>query len=68
VCQSLLVVDKLGRGATLGAECLAGRMRGIGFQPGEAAIVDNCDRAASGGAERTIAVDTLLAGNIGHGQ
>ena len=66
--QSLLVVDKLGRGAALGAECLAGRMRGIRLQPDEAAMFDYRDRAASGGAKRTVAVDTLLARNIGHGR
>ena len=66
VSQSLLVVDELGRGATLGTECLAGWMRGIRLQPDEAAIFDHRDRAASGGAQSTVAVDTLLAGNIGH--
>jgi hypothetical protein len=42
-------------------------MRRIGLKPGEAAILDHRDRAATRNAEAAIALDVLAAGLIGHG-
>src|SRR6266851_4571364 len=42
-------------------------MGGIGLQPGEAAIFDDRDCAASRDAEPAVSVNALHAGGIGHG-
>ena len=64
--QPIRVVDELGCGAALGAERLAGRMRGVGVEPDEAAVLDGGDRAAARDAQAAIGVDALLGGSCGH--
>ena len=59
VGQPLGMIDEFRRGAAFGAERLAGRVRGIGFEPREAAVFDHGDAAASGDAEPAITVNAL---------
>jgi hypothetical protein len=61
------VVNEFRRGATLGAQRLAGGVHGMGFEAREAAVFDDSDAAASGDAQRAIAMNALRAGGIGHG-
>ena len=65
--QPLGVIDQLRRGAALGAERLAGRVRGIGIEPREAAVLDHRDAAAACDAEPAIAVNAACAAGICHG-
>jgi hypothetical protein len=53
------MIDELRRRAPLGAERLTGRVRRIGFQAGEAAILDDADGAASGDAKGAISMNAL---------
>jgi hypothetical protein len=61
------MIDQFRRGAALGAQRLPGRVRGIGFEAGEAAVFDGRDGAAPGDAQPAIGVNALHAGMIGHG-
>ena len=58
------MIDEFRRRPPLGAERLPGRVRWVGVQPGEAAILYRRHRAAAGDAEAAIAVDALRAGVI----
>src|SRR5215469_13604846 len=60
------MIDEFRGGAAFGAERLAGRMCGIGFEAGEAAVFHDCDCTAPGDAQPAIAVNALQAGVISH--
>jgi hypothetical protein len=53
------MVDELRRRPALRADGLAGRMRGVGLERDEAAVLDHRDGAAAGDAERAVALDAL---------
>jgi hypothetical protein len=57
--EAVAVVDQLGRGFALGAERLAGRMREIGKELDEAAVLHDGDGAAPRDAEPAVTVDPL---------
>jgi hypothetical protein len=58
------MIDEFRRGAAFGAERLAGRMRGIGFEAGEGPVFHDHDGAAPGDAEPAVAASALRAGVI----
>jgi hypothetical protein len=67
------VIDKLRCSAALGADRLAGRVRGIGIEPGEAAILDGRNGATAGDAQAAEALHPTrralvasLAAGFGH--
>src|SRR6516164_7572871 len=60
------MIDEFRGGAAFGAERLAGRMCGIGFEAGEAAVFHDRDCTAPGDAQPAIAVNALQAGVISH--
>ena len=64
--QPLRMIDKFRRRAALGAERLPGWMCWIGIEAGEAALLDDRDRATSSDAEPAINMDALRIGVIGH--
>ena len=59
VQQAVLVIDQLRRRPPLAAERLARGMRGVGLDRDEAAVLHHGDAAADGGAERTVAWNSL---------
>jgi hypothetical protein len=66
VGQALRMVNEFRRSAAFGAQRLAGRMRRVGFEAGEAAVFNHCDAAAPGDAQSAVAVDPLRVCGIGH--
>ena len=64
--QPVGMVDEFRGGPTLGAECSAGWMAGVGFEPGQTTIIDDCDGPTSSNAERTIGLYAPLGVGTDH--